>query len=199
MTALKPGEWNPIDVLLANDTLRATPGGGGALGENAPSFGLIALFVGGTSEVRFKDVSWKDLNSIVEPAEQVSPNFTMKHISSFYYGWSAAAADFNKDGAPDIVSGPFYYLGPSFTERRIYRADRVYNPATEYAPDMVNFAVRFHGRRMAGHPRLGVRAAGPADRSLREPARRTQEMGQVPGAAEDQFRARRDEGSRRRR
>ena len=145
ITALNPNDWNPIDILLAGDTLRATPGGGGALGEHAPSFGMVALFAGGTSEVRFKDVSWKDLNSVVEPAEQVSPNFTMKHVSNFYYGWSAAAADFNKDGAPDIVSGPFYYLGPSFTEHRIYRADRVYNPATEYAPDMVNFAADFTG------------------------------------------------------
>ena len=145
VTALTPNEWNPIDVLLAGDTLRATPGGGGTLGENAPSFGPVALFVGGTGEVRFKDVSWKDLNSIDEPAEEVSPKFTMKHISSFYYGWSAAAADINKDGTLDIASGPFYYLGPSYTERRIYRADRVYNPATEYAPDMVNFAGDFTG------------------------------------------------------
>ena len=28
---------------------------------------------------------------------------------------------------------------------------RVYNPATEYAPDMVNFAARLHRRRLAGH------------------------------------------------
>jgi hypothetical protein len=45
----------------------------------------------------------------------------------------------------DIVSGPFYYLGPSYTERHIYRVGRVYNPATEYAPDMVNFTYDFTG------------------------------------------------------
>jgi hypothetical protein len=145
VTALKPNEWNPVDILVAGDTVRATPGGGGALGENGPTFGSIALYVGGTGEVRFKDVSWKDLNSIVDAPEEVSSRFTMKHVSSFYYGWSAAAADINKDGALDIVSGPFYYLGPSFSERRIYRTDRVYNPATEYAPDMVNFAFDFTG------------------------------------------------------
>ena len=66
-------------------------------------------------------------------------------VSTMYYGWSAAASDINRDGAMDIVSGPFYYLGPTFTERRIYRAGRVYNPATEYAPDMVNFTYDFTG------------------------------------------------------
>ena len=69
----------------------------------------------------------------------------MHQISTLYYGWSAAAADINHDGTPDIVSGPFYYLGPSYTERHIYRVGRVYNPATEYAPDMVNFAYDFTG------------------------------------------------------
>ena len=198
ITALNPNDWNPIDILLAGDTLRATPGGGGALGEHAPSFGMVALFAGGTSEVRFKDVSWKDLNSVVEPAEQVSPNFTMKHVSHFYYGWSAAAADFNKDGAPDIVSGPFYYLGPSFTERRLYRTDRVYNPATEVRAGHGELRRRFHRRRMARHPRVGD-GPRPADGPVCQPARRAAEVGQVPGAAEDHDRARPDEGPRRRR
>jgi hypothetical protein len=45
----------------------------------------------------------------------------------------------------DIVSGPFYFLGPSYAERHIYRMDRVYNPAAEYAPDMVNFTYDYTG------------------------------------------------------
>jgi hypothetical protein len=90
-------------------------------------------------------VSWKDLNAKVTPHEQVSPNFTAMRISDLYYGWSAAIADINHDGNPDIVSGPFYYLGPSFTTHYAYRKDRVYNPAVEYAPDMVNFSADFTG------------------------------------------------------
>jgi hypothetical protein len=124
-------------------------------------YGPVALYVGGTGEVRFKDVSWKDLNSIVDAPEEVSSKFTMKHVSSFYYGWSAAAADINKDGALDIVSGPFYYLGPSFSERRIYRTDRVYNPATESRPTW-STRFRLHWRWMARHSGLGIRAAQPA-------------------------------------
>jgi hypothetical protein len=45
----------------------------------------------------------------------------------------------------DIVSGPFMLFGPSYTDRHVYRLDRVYNPATEYAPDMVNFTYDFTG------------------------------------------------------
>src|SRR5262249_40491333 len=54
-------------------------------------------------------------------------------------------ADINHDGILDVVSGPYYYLGPNYTERRIYREGRQYNPATEYAPDMVNYAADFNG------------------------------------------------------
>ena len=76
---------------------------------------------------------------------QVSPHFTAQRISDFYYGWGATTGDINRDSIPDIVSGPYYYLGPDYTERRIYREGRIYNPATEYAPDMVNYAYDFNG------------------------------------------------------
>jgi hypothetical protein len=82
-----------------------------------------------------------DLNALMQP-EQVSSRYTAVRVSDFYYGWSAAAADINHDGTMDIVSGPFY-LGPSFTERRIYRA--IVSPGIEYAPDMVNFLRLTHG------------------------------------------------------
>ena len=143
--ALKVGEWNPIRINLWENTVRPIPGAGGELPEGSPSYGPVALFVGGGSAVRFKDVAWKDVNRVVLAREEVSPRFSSHQISTMYYGWSAAAADINRDGTLDIVSGPFYYPGPSYTERRIYRRGRVFNPATEYAPDMVNFAYDFTG------------------------------------------------------
>ena len=113
--------------------------------ESADGYGPIALYVGGTGEVRFKDFAWKDLNTIDEPKVTTSARYTAQQISSFYYGWSTAGGDFNKDGNIDIAYGPFYYVGPNFTERRIFRAGRQYNPSTEYAPDMVNLAGDFTG------------------------------------------------------
>jgi 3-keto-disaccharide hydrolase/FG-GAP-like repeat len=142
--ALKPAEWNPVRINIWSNTVRSFPGGVGPL-PDADGSGAIALYVGGTGEVRFKDVAWKNVNRVTLEKEQVSSRFTALQISTMYYGWSTAAADVNRDGNMDVVSGPFYYLGPGFTERRIYREGRVYNPATEYAPDMVNFTYDFTG------------------------------------------------------
>ena len=143
---LKPGEWNDLYILASAANLRQTFGGVATIDEkNAAAFAPVALFVGGSGEVRYKDFAWKDLNSIVEPTESVSPRFTVQRVSSLYYGWGATTADINHDGTLDIVSGPFYYIGPGFTERKIYREGRVYNPSTEFAPDMVNLADDFTG------------------------------------------------------
>jgi hypothetical protein len=143
---LKPGEWNDVYVLASAAVLRATFGGVATIDEkNAIGYGAVALYVGGTGEVRFKDFAWKDLNTVVEPKESISSRFTIQRVSSLYYGWGATTADVNHDGTLDIVSGPFYYLGPGFTERKIYREGRVYNPSTEFAPDMVNLAFDFTG------------------------------------------------------
>jgi hypothetical protein len=144
--ALTPGEWNPIRVNIWANNIFRVPGTSAALPETDTSgYGSLALHVGGGGEVRFKDVAWKNVNHLVQQAEEVSPRFTAHHISNLYFGWSAAASDINRDGAMDIVSGPFYHLGPSYTERGIFRVGRVYNPATEYAPDMVNFTYDFTG------------------------------------------------------
>ena len=143
ITALKPGQWNPLEILVSDETVRASMGGGGSIAE--PGYGSVALYIGGTGEVRYKDVAWKDLIALTQPKEQLSNRFTAVRISDFYYGWSAAASDINHDGVMDVVSGPFYYLGPTFADRKIYRTSRVYNPGTEYAPDMVNFTADFTG------------------------------------------------------
>jgi 3-keto-disaccharide hydrolase/FG-GAP-like repeat len=144
--AMKAGTWNPIKINLWGDTVRAWPGIVGPLADQpTASYGPVALYVGGTGEVRYKDVAWKDINSVVLPEETVSSRFTIHRLNEMYYGWSAATSDINRDGAVDIVSGPFYYLGPKFIERKIYRMDRVHNPATEYAPDMVNFTYDYTG------------------------------------------------------
>ena len=118
---------------------------GGATDDQSNGFGPVALYVGGTAEVRFKDVAFKDLRIKEEPAEQVSSNFRMQRISDFYYGWSAAAADFNHDGILDIAAGPYIYLGPDYTEREEFTLPQTFNPSTQYASGMINFAYDFTG------------------------------------------------------
>ena len=40
--------------------------------------------------------------------------------------------DFNKDGAVDVVSGPYWYEGPDFTKKHEYRPAKKYDPKQYY-------------------------------------------------------------------
>jgi hypothetical protein len=142
-------DWNTVQIILDADILSASINGGRGIGATTSDammgYGPLALYVGGAGDVRFKDVAYKDLNPKFEPKETVSPHFRMQRLSDFYYGWCAAAADINRDGVPDVISGPFYYLGPDYTERHEFTAARTYNPSNQFAQAMVNFAYDFTG------------------------------------------------------
>jgi hypothetical protein len=105
----------------------------------------VALYVGGTGEVRFKQVELKDLGRRTQPDEQVSARFRMQRINDFYYGWSATVADINRDGIPDIVSGPFYYLGPDYKVSREIYFSKTSDVSSQLTPAMVNFAYDYTG------------------------------------------------------
>ena len=142
-TAYRADDWNRVEVLVDVDVFRSNVNGRGgavAIDGTTGAYGPIALHVAGTGEVRFKDVSIKDLSRRITPAEQVSSRFRAQHFEDFYHGWSAAAGDFNHDGVLDVTIANRYYLGPSFTESREVYAAQAYNPAKEYSPAMVNFA-----------------------------------------------------------
>jgi len=67
--------WNEVDLTLDTDLLRVSLNGGGGIaggdaGDLATGFGAIALYIG-AGEVRFKEVSYKDLRSKGFPTEQV--------------------------------------------------------------------------------------------------------------------------------
>jgi hypothetical protein len=147
---LRKEGWNDIEVLLDADIVRAFMNdGGGAVSaatEDMNSFGPLALYVGEGSHVEFRGVAYRDLGMKNDPAEVVGKGFRMQRLSPFYYGWSAASADFNKDGKADIVSGPFIYYGPDFTHsREIYPAQGV-NSSTNYSmDDWVEHAYDFTG------------------------------------------------------
>jgi hypothetical protein len=157
---LKPGEWNETYITIgqegpAGNTPAGTPGPVRILStfgatvpvdeKNATTYGAVALYVGGTGEVRIKDFAWKDLMSMEQPKEVVSNRFRIQRLTTFYYGWGATTADVDHDGNVDVVSGPFYYRGPQFTDQRRYRAGVIYNPESSFAPDMVNLAADFTG------------------------------------------------------
>ncbi len=148
-TAFRPNDWNTFEVLVDANVFRAAlnaPAGGGlSIDAETGTFGPIALYVGGTGEVRFKNLALKDLQRRVTPAEKTSTRFRAQHFEDFYYGWSAAAGDFNHDGVLDVTMGNRYYLGPTFTDSRELYLGQAFNPAKEYGPAMVNYAGDFTG------------------------------------------------------
>ena len=146
---LQPGDWNDVELVLDANILRAflnDAGGlaGGVSDDDFGRFGRIALYAGGSGEVRFKDVSFKDLQPKIAAPEEVSRRFRMQALNEFYYSWGPSVADINRDGNPDIVAGPYYYLGPDFaTAREIYMA-KTLDASTQYF-NGVQFAYDFTG------------------------------------------------------
>jgi hypothetical protein len=150
--AYQANEWNTFEAILDTNYLRAWvndgPESGSANGQaddDVATYGPVALYVGGSGEVRFKQVEVKDLSRRFEPAEKVSSRFRMQRINDFYYAWAAAAADFNHDGIMDVAVGPYYYLGPDYqTYREIY-IGQTYPVGTSYTNAAVNFAYDYTG------------------------------------------------------
>ena len=150
--AYRPNEWNPLEIILDANYLRVWindgPEGGSTNGqadEEVARYGPVALYIGGTGEVRFKQVELKDLGRRVTPDEEVSSRFRMQRINDFYYAWSATAADINHDGILDVVAGPFYYLGPDYRVSREIYPSQTAAVGTQYTPAAVNFAYDYTG------------------------------------------------------
>ena len=150
--AYRPNEWNPLEIILDANYLRVWindgPEGGSTNGqadEEIARYGPVALYAGGTGEVRFKQVEMKDLGRRVTPDEEVSSRFRMQRINDFYYAWSAAAADVNHDGILDIIAGPFYYLGPDYRVAREIYPSQTSSVGTQYTPAAVAFAYDYTG------------------------------------------------------
>ena len=161
-TKIKNGEWNSIEIFIEENVVanhlnneRSWARGGMALDKPAfqkgdfdthlaDGFGPVGLYVGSGS-VAFQDVVVKDLNQTQLEPEMVSDRFEMQRINAFAYAWGADAADVNRDGEMDIITGPFFYLGPDFTMRGEFYPARTFSPAEEYVPNMVTHAFDWTG------------------------------------------------------
>jgi len=147
---IQPGEWNSVQVIVDADMVWITLNGRrsfptGVTTDRMMGFGPIALYAAGSGEVLFKDVSLKDLNRNVEPAEKVSSHFRMQRLDDYFYSWGATTGDINHDGVPDVIAGPLFFLGPQYTERRAFTSARTYSPANNFPQGMVYFAADFTG------------------------------------------------------
>lgn len=70
--------------------------------------------------------------------------FQRIELTSEYYSEGANAGDLNRDGKPDIVSGPYWYVGPSFQEKHA-----IYPPVPQnregYADNFFSWVYDFTG------------------------------------------------------
>jgi hypothetical protein len=148
-STLKPNDWNDLDVVIDANILRpwvnTSAGGGGAADEDLGAFGPVAIYVGGSGQVHFRDVSYRDLSLKRVVKEEWSPNYQMLRLTPFYYSFASAAADFDRDGNMDIVSGPFIFLGPDFTKVREFYMALTTNPSTNFSSNWLEFAGDFTG------------------------------------------------------
>ena len=59
--------------------------------------------------------------SFAEPAQDSA--FQKIRLSEHFWAEGAGAGDFNRDGHPDVVAGPYWWAGPDFQQRHTYRSD----------------------------------------------------------------------------
>src|SRR5262245_45353232 len=71
--------------------------------------------------------AWLSLSLFVVAEDYTVHAFKKKQLSNEFWSEGANFGDFNHDGQNDIVSGPYWWEGPSFEKRH------------EYAPAVANF------------------------------------------------------------
>lgn len=147
-TAFRRQDWNQLEVFFDLNVIRSFLNQGreigGASDESFESYGPVALLAKGDGEVRFKDIGLRDVSNRVTPLENSSSRFRVQRISDMYYSWGADAADFDKDGNIDIVSGPNIFFGPDFTRHReIFPAIAV-SPSKEFTEVNAQYTYDFN-------------------------------------------------------
>ncbi|NQU25882.1 MAG: VCBS repeat-containing protein [Candidatus Nealsonbacteria bacterium] len=76
--------------------------------------------------------------------EPAVPSFKKVVLTEKFYCEGAYHGDFNKDGKPDVVSGPFWYEGPEFQKKHEIRSVEAFDP-NGYSDNFLTFTGDFNG------------------------------------------------------
>jgi hypothetical protein len=74
-----------------------------------------------------------------------SASFTRKQLGTQFYSEGINSADINKDGAPDIIAGPYWYAGPAFSQKTAFRTPPSPWPLTGDSDCYAIFIFDFNG------------------------------------------------------
>ena len=174
-TGLRAGDWNTIEVVLDANILRPflnDAGGvtGGVADEDFGRFGAVALYVGGTGEVRFKDVAYKDLQPRVAARKRSPAGSGCRRSTSSITPGARASPTSIATARPDIVAGPYYYLGPDYSVAREIYVARTIDPGTQYFNGL-QFAYDFTGDGWPDVINVALHAADTSSTSIRKGSR----------------------------
>jgi hypothetical protein len=148
-SALKPSDWNDVDAVIDANIFRpwvnTSGAGGGAADDDLGSFGPIALYVGGSGEVHFRDVSYRDLS-----LKRVVRNSCRPATASCAH----AVLLFIRVGLPPISTATATWTSSpvrssssdrTFTKVREFYMALSTNPSTSFSPNWLEFAGDFTG------------------------------------------------------
>ncbi len=77
-------------------------------------------------------------------AGQPTPSFEKLRLSDKFYAEGAYYADFNKDGKPDVVAGPFWFAGPDFQQKHEIFPPKDFDP-NNYSNNFLTYTGDFNG------------------------------------------------------
>lgn len=72
-------------------------------------------------------------------------DFQKQVVTAEYHSEGAEMGDFNRDGIPDMVSGPYWYEGPDLQVRHEYQNATVYDANTDYTSTFMAWVSDFNG------------------------------------------------------
>ena len=142
--------WHHLQIRLKAGTLglrfdgQATAFAGYLLPEDFGPVQLALLSEAGR-KVDYRVLSFTDLlRNVPVPAEQLGKGFRKLHLEDMFYTEAVAAGDVNHDGKPDLVAGPYAYLGPRFDTKVAIYPSRPVGPLA-YHSSMLQFVADFTG------------------------------------------------------